>query len=578
MLIEKKGPRTKRFTRMCLRVLVKYIHLTSTKSNQREIAKALVEKIKNKEEKGINKCHPIYYCNFYKFLYDNYIHCICKEAYLNLLFLQCSNHHYHKKLVTFLYRALNNSYVELFLKWNNRALISELHKCKFFKTKTSFTYESYRFVHNILLLSTSRLCYGETFDIWCTEYPKIKLKKLHLTKWVEDRNQEGQRSTNYLDCNHWIDEHIFLDTDKRKEETCVRNRNKKYIKYDYIEIDIINKLYNCFSINNIVPFSFLNELVISNLYNFLSAPSSLIRLSGSKVHEFASILFNVHTLSQVMFHFSKNELLFLFETYLNIHSSLLFDYLYSLISLEELPETELKGKEQEQEEKQLENLTKWNYECIDSLVMSIILYCSSSNVHTNLIKKRKTLLHCFNFASLILTYLHQQITTFPSKPNDMKNASFILMSRSETYLTSVSFTRKVLLLLYVLNEIMFKLFRSKILFVNKILSIKNKLDQNIKQFTKSWNPDEKYFIFHLVSHDLLNLLYYQLFVYPESTDAYKNGEKILNRKRSYLEIDISDTVKKCIHNQYKGQEYEVITSKILYSFVFFIKKKRTYKE
>ncbi|CRG98036.1 conserved Plasmodium protein, unknown function [Plasmodium gallinaceum] len=544
---------------MSLIIPVTNKNLISKEFRKKLIVKILIEKIfKIKNENKYINCIP-----FYDFIFYKYARCFSLEDCFKLFFLQNIDFCFNMKLIRHICTTINNSSIFNILMFKNEFIINHIYKCNILKYKCYFINEYYNFIYNILLLCSINLCSPNIFKRIYDQQKQMKLKNLN----------------NFYNHNKYI---ILYN---------LKNENNKIR-----DINLFIKLYKCFSSNNIYPFSFLNKYFY---YSFYISPFKIITrniiynniFNGKSCFSFNLELYKnitylkFHEICQVLFYLSKGNLFFYYESFLNTYFYILVNYIFNLIynNFNNIFTC-----------LNVENNFIKKEENIDNLIMSFINYLSSSYIIKNISKKIPSVLLCiYIFSTLFhLLYKYQfpyfNLTNFSKINNNSIN--FILLNQKDIYLSNLSFIKKYILLLYIINDLL-PLIRSKVIYnkekyneqINKITieferSVlqnnikKNKLEsqcsvnyinqdkmddkchtdkieisenfinKNVKLFLNELFSKKKKNIFNYVQLPFLKLLYYKIFIYS----TYNKNEDFINRKKSALEKEIFQEIQNYI--------------------------------
>lgn len=542
--------------------------------NQKKILQALIEKLFHmKQEKKLRNCKE-----FSAFLFHKYKLYFSVEDFMKLFYLQNKDSFFHKKMVHHLNTTINDSYVTTILHCKNEFLITHMYNWDLFKNKFVFLKNYFHFVQNMLLLSSINLCADNFLEIIQKKNRYLKLK--HLSDFY---NKE---------------KHNFFFTKVPK----------------YYDIDLLIKLLKCFSSNYIPPFDFLNvifyQCFCSPSYDTLLSSTSSNTLLGGRNP--TSINYNTQIINtqitylqkqkrpiqflyfqeitHIMLYLGKLELYDIYEVFLKTHFIVTCSHLYHLIkkqiskkqtfSVRSKRCEEIKKEiEKENEEESVEECVEKSVEeSVDSLLMSCVLYISSSYLHKNVQTKSFYVLLCAVLVVQVFRYLHVRYIN-EKKQNNGHN--FVLLNRNDTYLSNIGFSKKLLLFIFIMKEVITEIKKYKSINPNILNPLENSTSPNrdvVKKENKrnknnsemdidmememiyrcikelqtidrietthipsllsivnnSFLTTELEFPFNFISLELLKLLHHKLFVYP----MHETNQKPFPKKRSMLEKDI----------------------------------------
>lgn len=536
--------------RMILTASMKRTEWRSEARKQKKILQALIEKMFHmKEEKKLRNCK-----DFSAFLFYKYKLYFSVEDFMKLFYLQNRDSFFHKKMVHHMYTTINDSYVTTILNCKKEFLITHMYNWDLFKNKFVFLKNYFHFVQNMLLLSSMNLCADNFLEMIQKKNKHLKLK--HLSDFYKK------------------EKHNFLFT----------NVPKLY------DVDLLIKLLKCFSSNYIPPFDFLSVIFYhwfcSPIYGTLLSSSSSSTLSGGSNHD--SINYNTQIIneqttysqkqkqpfqflyfreiSHIMLYLGKIEMYDIYEVFLKTHFTVTCSHLYHLIKkhLSQKQTHYVRSKPCDEGEE----------ESVDSLLMSCALYVSSSYLYKNVETKSSYVLLCAVLVVHVFRYLHVRYI------NDKKQNSggnFVLLNRSDTYLSNMGFSKKCLLLILIMKAVTAEVKKYKSTKLNVLIPPKNSTSQKwgvvenddkknrnnsemememvpscVKELqtidkigtahipsllslvNNSFLTGELEFPFNFVSLELLKLLHHKLFVYP----THEQNQKPFPKKKSMLEKDV----------------------------------------
>ncbi|CRG98400.1 conserved Plasmodium protein, unknown function [Plasmodium relictum] len=554
---------------MSLMIPARNRSFNSEKYRKNLIVKIFIEKIfKIKNENKIFNCIP-----FYNFIFYKYSLYFSLEDCFKLFFLQNIDFYFNKKLMYYICTVINNSSILRILSFKNEFIINHVYNCNILKYKCYFMNEYYNLIYNILLLCSLNICSPNFFKNMHGQQKQMKLKNLH----------------NFYNHNKYL---ILFD---------MKSKNNK-IRDAHLFI----KLYKCFSSNNIYPFVFLNQyfyysfyispfkittrnIIYNNLFNRKNCFSFNLELYKNITY------LKFHEISQIMFYLSKNNLFFYFESFLNTYFYILVIYIFSLIYNKFNNIVTYLNVEND-------FLRKEKY--IDNLIMSFINYLSSSYVVKNISKKIPHILLCIYISSTLFYLLYKHQVNYFNLTNLSKinnnNINFILLCQKDIYLSNLSFMKKCILLLYIINDLipkiygevlynketygkqinkMMKEFGKNVLqnqkkrnnfknqcnvnitgqskteenyYIDKIKISENFINKNIKLFLHELFSKKN--IFHFVQLPFLKLLYCKIFIYS----IHNKNEDVMNMKKSALEKEIFRVLQQYINK--KNSNYICLNS------------------
>ncbi|SBT30381.1 conserved Plasmodium protein, unknown function [Plasmodium ovale wallikeri] len=525
------------------------------------ILKTLIEKLVN-----IKKENKFFNCvGFYDFLHGKYGSYFSMEDCFKLFYLQNKDFFFSKKLMRHICFSINNASIFSILKIKKEYVIDHIYNCNIYKYKCNFQNEYYHFTHNLLLLCCLQLCSPTILEKLDEDQKKImKLKHLH-TKY---------QPNSYIQLFH------------------SKNVNRKKT-FDNIEYFL--KLYKCFSRNKILPFSFLNKhlyhslyITSSNVFARNSLYNSIFKeepfLSSFNVHlphnKQMSFL-KTHHISEILFYLSKNNLYFYYDSLLKTYFYLILIYTHSWARDKEDEISEIHFNIQNE-------FLKKEEETIDNIIVSLINFLSSAYVMNTVQSNVTTVVLCIYISLTLLNLVYKRHfacfnwSHFNAFRRETKKNDFFLVTRENgVSLCTLSFIKKCMLLIYVVNDIIPQVYadfkhkqpncnneiasatkyvkrnaqlmsvqiegytnnrssskidgkRNNLYSDNICKSVDTNINQNAKLFLEELFFKHKLNILHFIQLPFLKLLHYQTYFYTQCNKI--NG--IVNAKKSALEKEI----------------------------------------
>ncbi|CAD2105953.1 hypothetical protein YYG_01101 [Plasmodium vinckei petteri] len=557
------------------------------------ITQKIIEKIsKIKKENVFYNCIP-----YYDFIYNKYRTYLSIESCFKLFYLQNKYLFIHKNLIYYICNKANNTSIYSIFKIKNEFIIDHIYNCNIYKYKCNFQTGYYNFVHNILLISSIRLCRPIHLD---SDYNVVNNKK----KREENKNIKLYNfHIFYNPINYTI---LFNHNNNSRD--CHSEKLQK-IKY-------LIKLYKCFSTNSIRPFNFLNKYLYSlfssthlnisakglcthdtiiqrstNLSSTNEIRLENIRKHGGNQYDYnnkpnkndhtnddidrgcnmCDPILNIQNISKLLFYLSKCDAYYYYDIFFNQYYYNIFIYLlslqkekYSTTYTSDINKNNIISKKDEEK-------------IYDNLIMSFIIFLSSSYLIKNIKRKISSIAKMIHISSMLLKLVcnydyykyfkstknitessyEKNIINMNSNNCDVNN--FILINfESLNYLFNASYFKKILLLTYIINNIIpdfvknIKYSETRIQgnllqYVPKQLSGKN-IDKNMNMLMTNLLIKNTFNMLDCIPLHVLKLIYHQLFIYPNHNQSHK----ILNNKKSLLEKQIlfivQDILKKHTNN------------------------------
>ncbi|VWU49391.1 conserved protein, unknown function [Hepatocystis sp. ex Piliocolobus tephrosceles] len=552
-----------------------------------KVLKKLISKIIK-----IKQNNRFYNCSSYlHFLQTKYLSLFSVKDCFELLHFQNKDYFFNKKLISYIFTKINNTSVHNLLKIKNEYIINNICTCNINKYKYIFPNEYYTFIHNILLLCCLQIC---KTDI-CLENKNEKIKK------------------KYLQLKHLKLRHLnTLFSPSCYNITFDKTKNKKQ---SVDQLKIFTNLYKCFTNNNIYPFSFFNKYFYHYYYlNLLFFK----KLTSTKYHTIINkqfISYNIYrqinlykdqleylnseSICKILFYLAKNNLHFYYDLFLRTYYFYILHWLYKKKTF-----NHINNKSDHTIITYRIIIDKINLKeqtIIDKIITSFIIFLSSFYVLKKLKKKQNKIIFsiffCIYTFLTLLNFLYKQhallFNPFKCEPQKkmekISSKQFVLIceQHNPVYLQNLSFIKKCLFCVYVINDIIREVFKNyllhnkstlhqnifnnkkmninhlmlqkkKILFthnnnklkqattnktlihnydkVKNINSLYHFLNKNLNQFLKNSLSKKNAIIniFHFIPFHILKMFYYQIFIYTE----YKKNEKIINEQKSKLEMEI----------------------------------------
>ncbi|CAD2106077.1 conserved Plasmodium protein, unknown function [Plasmodium vinckei] len=557
------------------------------------ITQKIIEKIsKIKKENVFYNCIPCY-----DFIYNKYRTYLSIESCFKLFYLQNKYLFIHKNLIYYICNKANNTSIYSIFKIKNEFIIDHIYNCNIYKYKCNFQTGYYNFVHNILLISSIRLCRPIHLD---SDYNVVNNKK----KREENKNIKLYNfHIFYNPINYTI---LFNHNNNSRDSHSEKLQKIKYLI----------KLYKCFSTNSIRPFNFLNKYLYSlfssthlnisakglcmhdtiiqrntNLSSTNEIRLESIRRHGGNQYNYnykpnkndhtnddidrgcnmCDPILNIQNISKILFYLSKCDAYYYYDIFFNQYYYNIFIYLlslqkekYSTTYTSDINKNNIISKKDEEK-------------IYDNLIMSFIIFLSSSYLIKNIKRKISSIAKMIYISSMLLKLVcnydyykyfkstknitessyEKNIINMNSNNCDVNN--FILINfESLNYLFNASYFKKILLLTYVINNIIpdfvknIKYSETRIQgnllqYVPKQLSGKN-IDKNMNMLMTNLLIKNTFNMLDCIPLHVLKLIYHQLFIYPN----HNRSHKILNNKKSLLEKQIlfivQDILKKHTNN------------------------------
>ncbi|CXI29494.1 conserved Plasmodium protein, unknown function [Plasmodium berghei] len=589
------------------------------------ITQKIIEKIsKIKKENVFYNCIP-----YYDFIYNKYRTYLSIESCFKLFYLQNKYLFIHKNLIYYICSKANNTSIYSIFKIKNEFIIDHIYNCNIYKYKYNFQTGYYNFVHNILLISSIRLCRPINLD---SDYNIANEKK----KREENKNIKLYNFHKYYNSINYIISFNHNNSNNSRD-----NHNEKLQKLKYLI-----KLYKCFSTNSIRPFNFLNKYLYSLfssthlkistkslcMHNTiihrstnLSPTNEIIRKRNGRKYQYSNKsnkndhisddidreynicepILNIQNISKLLFYLSKCDAYYYYDILFNQYYYNIFIYLlslqkekYSITYTSDINMNNIISKKDEEH-------------IYDNLIMSFIIFLSSSYFVKNIKRKISSIVKMIYISSMLLKlicscgyYKYFKYTKNITESSYKKNIinvsnnncdqnNFILINfENLNYLFNVSYFKKILLLTYIINNIIpdfvknikyseagiqrnllqylykqlsgknisnksadfvntneFDIFEEKNLNISNISNnIEKNIDKNMNTLMANLLIKNTFNILDCIPLHVLILIYHQLFIYTK----HNKSHKIFNNKKSLLEKQIlfivQDTLKKHTHN------------------------------
>ncbi|SCM20716.1 conserved Plasmodium protein, unknown function [Plasmodium chabaudi chabaudi] len=553
----------------------------------------IIEKIsKIKKENVFYNCIP-----YYDFIYNKYRTYLSIESCFKLFYLQNKYLFIHKNLIYYICNKANNTSIYSIFKIKNEFIIDHIYNCNIYKYKYNFQTGYYNFVHNILLISSIRLCRPIHLD---SDYNVVNNKK----KREENKNI---KLYNFHKFYNPINYTILFNHNNNSRG----NHNEKLHKIKYLI-----KLYKCFSTNSIRPFNFLNKYFYSlfspthlntsakglymhntiiqrntNLSSTNEIKLESIQKHSETKHEYnnksnmndhtsdaidreynmCDPILNIQNISKILFYLSKCDAYYYYDIFFNQYYYNIFIYLLSLqkekYSTTYTPDINKNNIISKKDEEKI----------YDNLIMSFIIFLSSSYLIKNIKRKISSIAKMIYISSMLLKLVcnYDYYKYFKSTKNITESSyekniinmnsnncdenNFILINFDNlNYLFNPSYFKKILLLTYVINNVIpdfvknvkyseTRIQGNLLQYLSKQIGGKN-IDKNMNMFITNLLIKNNFNMLDCIPLHVLKLIYHQLFIYPK----HNQNHKILNNKKSLLEKQIlfivQDILKKHTNN------------------------------
>ncbi|KYO00394.1 hypothetical protein PRSY57_0704800 [Plasmodium reichenowi] len=331
-----------------MKIILKNVNYLFLESNQRKIN---IEKHKKKEiivsiliDKLIKIKHKneFYKCaSYYNFLFSKYVKYLSIKDCLKLYYLQNkhSSYIYNTRLLTHICRYINNTPINIILNLKNEFILDYIYNCNIYKYKYFFQTEYYRFIYNMLLLCSLRLCYPNVVEeLFCKNHKEEGEKnRINKTKQINQINKINKTNGIHIKLKNLYIYYNKLNDIHISQYIFMKGYHKSdhYIENNILNRDSMNiiiKLYKCLSINHIYPFIFLNQYLYNNYIVFSLKKQTqkcihnLITSNIRTMYDFKEITFliynktieyiKIHNIIELMFYLSKCNLYFYYESFL----------------------------------------------------------------------------------------------------------------------------------------------------------------------------------------------------------------------------------------------------------------------